>query len=175
MRKLVLILMKHLIRMTDMTHTEPFYDVLVTGSRYWSSYSVVAYALDMQLRVAESRGLRMRVTHGNCPTGADHHAQIWATVMTARGVVERAVDADWGRDCGEECYHRPRFRSDGSKYCPLAGHVRNQTMVDYGAEVCLAFPTQDSRGTKDCARRAKKAGIPVVWEPVNPFMRHYSF
>jgi hypothetical protein len=39
--------------------------------------------------------------------------------------------------------------------------ARNQHMVDLGASHCLAFPTLASRGTWDCVRRAKKAGIPV--------------
>lgn len=34
-------------------------------------------------------------------------------------------------------------------------------MVDSGAEVCLAFPEDDSRGTWDCVRRAEKANILV--------------
>lgn len=35
-------------------------------------------------------------------------------------------------------------------------------MVDLGADLCLAFPLPDSRGTKDCMARAKKAGIKVI-------------
>jgi hypothetical protein len=34
-------------------------------------------------------------------------------------------------------------------------------MVDLGADLCLAFPMPRSRGTWDCVRRAKKAGIVV--------------
>lgn len=42
-----------------------------------------------------------------------------------------------------------------------AGPIRNQAMVDAGADICLAFPIGPSPGTRDCARRAAAAGIPV--------------
>jgi len=43
-----------------------------------------------------------------------------------------------------------------------AGFERNQTMVDAGADICLAFPNGRASGTRDCAMRAQLAGIPVV-------------
>lgn len=39
------------------------------------------------------------------------------------------------------------------------GPLRNQKMVDFGADLCLAFPLPESRGTYDCARRARAANI----------------
>jgi predicted Rossmann-fold nucleotide-binding protein len=53
--------------------------------------------------------------------------------------------------------HPPNVRRYGS---PAAFHVRNQKMVDAGADVCVAFP--GGKGTADCVRRARAAGIPVV-------------
>ena len=35
-------------------------------------------------------------------------------------------------------------------------------MVNAGADLCLAFPLGESRGTRDCVRRADAAGIPVL-------------
>lgn len=43
-----------------------------------------------------------------------------------------------------------------------AGMHRNQEMVDLGADVCLAFIRGKSSGTRDCADKAAKAGIPVI-------------
>lgn len=43
-----------------------------------------------------------------------------------------------------------------------AGFIRNQRMVDLGADVCLAFVEGASRGTRDCMKRAGQAGIPLV-------------
>jgi len=39
------------------------------------------------------------------------------------------------------------------------GPVRNQEMVDAGADLCLAFIARDSRGARDCFSRARNAGI----------------
>ena len=51
--------------------------------------------------------------------------------------------------------------ADWSTHGRAAGPIRNQQMVDRGADICLAFPTSSSIGTWDCVRRAKAAGIPV--------------
>lgn len=40
-----------------------------------------------------------------------------------------------------------------------AGPIRNQRMVDAGADICFTFPDSQSKGTWDCAERALKAGI----------------
>lgn len=61
--------------------------------------------------------------------------------------------------------------ADWNEYGRAAGPIRNQEMVDAGADVCLAFPT-GGPGTRDCMRRARDAGIRVfdmtyflpVWE-----------
>jgi len=43
----------------------------------------------------------------------------------------------------------------------LAPKVRNQQMVNLGADLCLAFPTARSRGTWHCVHLAEDAGIEV--------------
>jgi hypothetical protein len=54
------------------------------------------------------------------------------------------------------------FPAEWDRFGRRAGPVRNQLMVDHGADICLVFPLPDSRGTWDCVRRAKAAGIPLV-------------
>ena len=77
---------------------------------------------------------------GDCPTGADRIAFDWA--VTNEVPVQRFV-AHW-LELGR-----------------AAGPDRNQRMVDSGADLCLAFPLDGSKGTQDCMRRARDAGIPV--------------
>lgn len=143
--------------------------VLVTGSRDLTNWKAV---YDELSRFAPAR--KLTVVVGDCPTGADKYARDW---VRARGY-PRNIDvgleehfANWERKCDEKCYHPPKFKPVTSDeitvlvpYCPVAGHIRNQEMVDSGADICLAFYKigAKNRGTRDCAARAKKAGIKVV-------------
>lgn len=130
--------------------------VLITGSRNWC-YPAAVYGALLDLSTEfEVRPRDMVVVHGAAP-GADIQAEDKATLL---GMKTESYPADWSRPCDAQCYHEPRERN-GRPYCPMAGHLRNQYMVDLGADICLAFPLKDSRGTWDCVRRAKKAGIPV--------------
>lgn len=134
--------------------------VIVTGSRKWADDNLVYADLEYQLTYAQSIGAVLVVRHGKNPRGADAAAAAWAKWARPRGVVEDPVPADWGRDCTALCTHRPRTRADGSTYCPAAGNLRNQNMVDKGADICLAYPL-DGTGTQDCMKRAAAAGIPT--------------
>jgi hypothetical protein len=131
--------------------------VLVTGSRDLDQKGIVYEALWHQARVAGGLN-NLTVIHG-AANGADSIASEWCKDWPE--VTEEKVPADWTRDCGQGCFHKPRYRN-GQRYCPVAGNLRNQEMVDRGADVCLAFPRGEARGTNDCIRRAKKAGIPVI-------------
>jgi len=111
--------------------------VLVTGSREWADSARIAEALAS----AKAYYGSIVVVHGDCPTGADRLAQEWAD---SEGVPTERHPADW------------------RAYGKAAGPVRNQEMVDLGAVVCLAFPLGTSRGTWDCMRRARRAGIAVI-------------
>ncbi|WP_237721111.1 SLOG family protein [Mycolicibacterium phlei] len=138
--------------------------MLITGSRKWRDRPAVYNALDEQL-LRSPQG--MVVINGCCPEGADALAHVWYLDRRDQGypVHEESYPADWYRDCDENCYHAPRTKG-GRNYCPVAGHLRNQQMVDSGADICLAFPigtkaSKRSRGTWDCMTRAKRAGIDV--------------
>lgn len=136
------------------------YRVLITGSRDWTNDALIYADLEHQLAFAHSVGAVLVVVHGNNLRGADAAAARWARWAKPRGVVEEPVDADWERDCDTECRHAPRRRADGSTFCPAAGVLRNQVMVDRGAAVCLAYPLRGP-GTRDCMSRAENAGIPT--------------
>lgn len=133
--------------------------VLITGSRNWTDEQTIHNKLNTLL--ASTPGSEPFIlVHGHCPTGADAIADKWGQQLPREVTVERHP-ANWDRPCDNNCYHHPRTKN-GKPYCPMAGHLRNQEMVDLGADLCLAFPLPGSRGTKDCIRRAKKANIPIA-------------
>ena len=87
---------------------------------------------------------RFVVVHGGA-RGADAWASDWTRYQ--RYAVEEVHPADW------------------AKYGRAAGPIRNQEMVDAGADACFAFPVIGSVGTYDCMRRARRAGIKtLVWD-----------
>jgi hypothetical protein len=113
--------------------------VLITGSREWAGPEawVVMEGLLAQLPKDAV------VVHG-AARGADSMADTAASNL------------------GLKRERHPISRSDWAILGTSAGPARNQEMVNLGADVCLAFPTESSRGTWDCVRRAEAAGIPVV-------------
>lgn len=143
--------------------------VLVTGSRTWDNARRVEGALSEACRTAITEGFtQLVVVHGAAPAGADKFAANWVrkvrtSVLEAPGspvrlrVREQGVPAEW--------------RTYGSR---IAGFLRNQQMVDDGADLCLAFmdacrsvkcagkPGHGTHGTADCITRAENAGIPVL-------------
>jgi len=114
--------------------------ILVTGSREWDDWQRVSTAL-----MGATLGTNWRkvtLVHGDCPSGLDRIADQLARSMD---MTPEPHPADWG------------------KHGKAAGPIRNQEMVDAGADICLAFFSRRSlnKGTGDCAGRAKRAGIPV--------------
>lgn len=110
--------------------------ILVTGSRHWTDRQQVFDHLHLF-----SGGRGTVLVHGACPTGADRIAD------------EITYDWPWIVE------RHPAYWDAHGK---AAGPLRNQQMVDLGADVCIAFLMPDSRGTVDCAAKAEAAGIRVV-------------
>lgn len=92
--------------------------VLVTGSRSFQSKTIVWQALSMHNPKV--------VVHGGA-SGADKHASDWVKHRASLGFKVT------------EYVYRPDWKSLG----PRAGFVRNQAMVDDGADLCLAFLRND--------------------------------
>lgn len=145
--------------------------VLVSGSRAFTDRTAVASGLGWVRRVTAERGFGQLVVVHGAARGADAIASAWARHNRSQGVVERRFPADWEGPCTPECKpgHR-RERLDGSSFCPSEGLRRNQRMVDHVAAECdpvgvivLGFLVagEACRGTRDCLRRAKLAGLPV--------------
>lgn len=125
--------------------------VIVTGGRHYSNYTIIKEELDKLPPDTV-------IVHGDCFTGADRLAENYWKHYLKR--VTEPHPAHWERPCDEFCHHGPRRRrKDGTYYCPRAGNLRNQLMVDLGADLVIAFP--GGSGTHDCIQRASKAGIKV--------------
>jgi hypothetical protein len=120
--------------------------VLVTGSRDWPERQRVWDALNFVGDVTT-------VVHGNCPTGADQMAKAWAM----RHKVEMSI-----------------FPARWSEHGRAAGPIRNEQMVNAGADICLAFISECtssrcdieefhySHGATGCADLAESAGIKTI-------------
>ena len=108
--------------------------VIVTGGRDYADRARVFAALDT-IHAETPIGC---VVQGGA-RGVDEHADGWTEKSGARSVT---LPADW--------------KAHGK----AAGPMRNQAMIDAGADLVVAFP--GGRGTADCVRRARAAGIRVV-------------
>jgi YspA, cpYpsA-related SLOG family len=124
--------------------------LLVTGSRTWAvacdhdgfgDYVALWEALDVRYDPDTV------LVHGGCPSGADALAdRVW------RGLAARAG-------------YPPRVevhRADWRRYGRAAGFRRNQVMVTLGADECVAFIREHSRGATNAVKFAIQAGIPTT-------------
>lgn len=109
--------------------------VLVCGGRDYCDQSMVFGVLDM---LAEEQVINA-VIQGDCPTGADKLARMWAISRN---------------------HHLDRYPADWSAHGRAAGPIRNQQMIDDGRPT-LIVAFKGGRGTEDMVRRARAAAIPV--------------
>lgn len=117
--------------------------ILVTGSRFWSDEQTIEDALWDAYSQLRSPGPVILVS-GACPQGADAIAEhIWEKNNLP---VERHP-ANW----------RPKGR-----FVKSAGFQRNAEMVALGADICLAFIKDHSKGATHTADLAEQAGIPTI-------------
>lgn len=125
--------------------------ILVTGSRTWDDHDLVRFALT----VAVYQKLPAVIVHGACPSGADAIASWWVRqVGRERPRASRPGSQFRGLDITEE-----RHPADWNRLGKRAGFVRNAEMVELGADICLAFIKDGSRGATHTADLAEKAGI----------------
>lgn len=115
------------------------YRVLVTGSRDWDDMDLVRD----NLATAVYQNVPAVIVHGACPSGADAIASWWVRQHRIIGLTEERHPANW--------------QLNGKR----AGFIRNALMVNLGADLCLAFIKDGSRGASHTARLAEEAGIPT--------------
>lgn len=116
--------------------------VLVTGSRTWDDEMAIGYVLSEIL----FHNRTMVLVHGACPTGADKIADEWAAARNQFPAMPVTVE---------------RHPADWERHGRGAGFRRNAEMVRLGADLCLAFIVDSSRGATHTADLAEKASIPV--------------
>lgn len=117
--------------------------VLITGSREWIHADTLYKAMDVVLN-ALGPDEPLVLVHGGA-RGADFFAGYWARQWK-----------NAGKDVTVEV-HPARWSEHGN----AAGPIRNQQMVDAGADLVLAFIRDNSPGASHLVRQARKAGIPV--------------
>lgn len=110
--------------------------ILVTGSRDWSDRDWIALVLDLA-----TPNTQHTLVSGACSTGADALAE---QIAYEKGWIVERHPADW------------------KKFGKSAGFRRNAEMVNLGADVCVAFIRNNSRGASHTAHLAEKAGIPTL-------------
>ena len=114
--------------------------ILITGSRDYTNYNKMKDSILEVVHTANTDASNVCIVHGGA-SGADYLA---GEIARELGFSEEVHYADW--------------KNLGRK----AGPLRNQKMVDLGADICIAFPKGESRGTRNCMKLADKAGIEVI-------------
>jgi hypothetical protein len=112
--------------------------VLVAGSKYRPVVDVMTILDRYQNEVDE-------IITGDS-TGADEGARAWAKT---NNVHCRVFESDWMPD---------DFRRDTNP----ESATRNRIMIAEKPDLCLAFPMKSSKGTWDCVKKARSAGIHVT-------------
>lgn len=129
--------------------------IIVTGSRFYSSYETVARALTSAIHDLRLLGAtEILVRHGACKTGAD------AFAVEFINKIEGSLS---GYDVTVKLVpYKPNWYPNGV-LDRSQGPKRNAKMVADGAKVCLAFfePGAENIGTSGTVKLAEAANIPV--------------
>lgn len=130
--------------MSVMTKPTSALRILITGSRTWPKPVWVMETIADYMLEHFVEGVSFVVVQGEAH-GADLHAKDAAKALKEAGwpVTYERHSADW------------------QKHGRRAGYLRNQSMVNLGADVCLAFIHNDSKGATMCRNLAAQAGIPI--------------
>jgi hypothetical protein len=124
-----------------MTETKTF-RILITGSRTWNDPDIISQEIFNVVK--ENGNVSYVVVHGGA-MGADTMAD-WAAAELKAAGYDISIEE-----------HTAQWKTLGK----AAGVLRNQHMVNLGADVCLSFMRGNSNGTRHCTDAAQRAGISV--------------
>jgi hypothetical protein len=111
--------------------------LLITGSRTWVDIDSIREQFKL---VYAKYGKNVTIVSGGCKNGADFLCE---QLAKQAGWVVETHPANWN-ELGKS-----------------AGFKRNQQMVDLGADACLAFIADNSKGATHCSTKAIEANIPT--------------
>lgn len=109
--------------------------LLISGSRHWTDEATIAVILQQYLNEED-----VVLVSGACPRGADRICEEFAAEV---GWKVELHPADW------------------DTYGTRAGFVRNADMVKLGADACVAFIKNQSKGATMLVDLARTAGMRV--------------
>lgn len=115
--------------------------LLITGSRHFNDAGLMSAAISDAISTLRGFGFTRVVLVCGGARGADMLA---AHIGRSMGLEIEAHPARW------------------DVYGKAAGPVRNKEMVELGADLVLAFPVGESRGTRGCMQLAVEKGCAVV-------------
>lgn len=131
--------------------------IMVTGSRNWKreiaeDYALITRGMGIEIKSLVDQGATEITVRQGGAKGAD------AMVVEFVNKIERTL-LSHGVKIRLKSYP-PNFAKYGA---PAAYHVRNQQMVDDGADVCVAFlkAGEANRGSLSTIAKARAAGIKV--------------
>jgi hypothetical protein len=113
--------------------------VAISGSRRYAKSWLVQQCIATEYRKCNGEIVFLV---GDCQTGVD---SITKSFLETSGWPFKEFFADW------------------AVHGKAAGPIRNREMINYGADLLIAFPDSGSRGTKDCATYAASKGIEVYF------------
>jgi hypothetical protein len=96
------------------------------------------------------------IVHGACKTGADAMANEFGNKLS------KSFSAPRTKTNKAYSVRVEGHEANWDKYGKAAGPIRNKHMVSLGANVCLEFNLNNSRGTSNCVQFAKEAGIEII-------------
>lgn len=114
--------------------------VLITSSRTWTNVFLIHNTLtSLHWMLAGDNDITL--VSGACPTGGDYLCE------------QTALELGWSLEL---------HPADWARLGKRAGFIRNDEMVAKGADVCVAFIFDDSKGATYTANAAQKAGIETL-------------